>query len=184
MLPGVSSSQLVTWGSIRPYCPAEQADPQSCWCNLPPHYIFSQIFRPFQISILLSPWLTASTTILLLSIVIFLILSGFSICIFFTAQQHFFSVNLSQSHTAVLRKPKPWSTNSWTCGLLHRVTSLYFCLLVYWTKCIAGASWRLFVPYRHQHSLQTNQELIIQGRKQANKKIKTRKEGHRSANLA
>lgn len=125
----VSSSQLVAWGSIRPYRPAEQADPQSCWCNLPPHYISSQSFRPFQVSILLSSWLTTtSTKNSFLSVFIFHILSGFSVCIFFTAQQPCpFSVNLSQGHTAVLHKPKPWSTNSWTCGLLHRVTSLYFC---------------------------------------------------------
>lgn len=174
----VSSNQLVVWGRIRPYSPAEQADPPSCWCNLPPHYILSQSFKPFQVSILLSPWLkTTSTTVSLLSVFIFHILSGFSVCIFFTAQQHFFSVNLSQGHTAVLHKPKPWSTNSWTCGLLHRVTSLYFCLLVYWTKCIAGASWRLFVPHRNQHSLHTNQDMIIQGRKQANQKPKQGKKG-------
>lgn len=90
---------------------------------------------------------------------------------------NFFSGKLSQGHTAVLHKPEPWSTNSWTCGLWATPQGYRLILLLgaYWTKCIARASWRWFVPYRHQHSLHTDQELIIQ-EKNPSKSTKQNKE--------
>lgn len=105
----VSSSQLAARGRIRPYSPAEQADPQSCWCNLPPHYISSQSFKPFQVSILLSPWLTTTTTtISLVSVFIFHILSGFSVCIFFPQKNNIFSLQIWAKVTQLcFTKPSP-----------------------------------------------------------------------------
>lgn len=104
--------------------------------------------------------------------------------LFFSAQQQFFSVKLSQGHTALLHRPEPWSTNRWTCGLHHRATGLYFCLLAYWIKCIARASWRCFVPYRHQHSFHTDQELIFQEKKKKYTSRSTKQNKERRALLS
>lgn len=113
-----SANQPVAWGSISPPCPAEQADPQPCCCHLPPLYISSQGLRPFHVSILLlSPWVTiTSTTISLLSVFIFPILSGFSLYTFFTVQQQFF-----------LRKAEPRSHScaSQTRALEHKQLNLW-----------------------------------------------------------
>lgn len=129
----VSSSQLAARGRIRPYSPAEQADPQSCWCNLPPHYISSQSFKPFQVSILLSPWLTTTTTtISLVSVFIFHILSGFSVCIFFHRKTTFFlckSEPRSHSCASQNQAPEHRQLNLWATPQGYKLLLLPACLL-------------------------------------------------------